>query len=104
MAQGSRYVQGSRRNLLTTGQVMQAQTIPLASLILGERQRKEYPDDQILRRADSIQRTRGLLHPIVIDPKTGVLIAGGCRTRAYGLLMMRAEADRAAGKYVPEDN
>jgi hypothetical protein len=83
---------------------MEALKMPLASIKLGERQRKEYPEEQIQRRADSIQRTRGLLHPIVVDPETGVLIAGGCRTRAYGLLMMRAEADRTAGKYVPDDS
>ncbi len=83
---------------------MEAKKMPLASIKLGERQRKEYPEDQIQRRADSIQRTRGLLHPIVVDPVSGELTAGGCRTRAYALLMMRAEADRNAGKYVPEDN
>lgn len=76
---------------------------PIAEIKVKDRQRKEYPDDEIQKRADSIQRTRGLLQPIILDPSDDSLIAGRCRMKAYGLLIARSEKDREAGKFVPED-
>jgi ParB-like chromosome segregation protein Spo0J len=81
-----------------------AELTPVANIVVHERQRKDYPLDEITKRAESIQRTKGLLHPIVIDPADNSLVAGGCRRMAYILLASRAEKDRAAGKFVPEDN
>jgi DNA modification methylase len=81
-----------------------AELTPVANIVVHERQRKDYPLDEITKRAESIQRTKGLLHPIVIDPADNSLVAGGCRRMAYILLASRAEKDRSAGKFVPEDN
>jgi hypothetical protein len=83
---------------------MEAQRKPLTEIVVRDRQRKEYPLEKIKERADSIQRTKGLLQPAVLDPRDNSLIAGRCRMMAYGLLFARAEEDRKAGRYVPEDN
>jgi len=53
--------------------------IPIDSIIIGERFRKEYKD--IPKLAESIKRI-GLIHPILID-QDNTLVAGGRRLRAY---------------------
>lgn len=82
----------------------EAQKMPIAKIVVRpDRQRKEYPREQIEERANSIQRTRGLLQPVVLNPEDNTLRAGRCRMMAYGLLIARAAKDREAGRYVPED-
>lgn len=76
----------------------------VSDIKVHDRQRASYPLDEIVKRADSIQKTEGLLEPIVLDPADDSLVNGGCRRMAYILLASRAEQDRAAGRYVPEDN
>jgi len=61
----------------------------LSSIKLNARQRKVYDQDEIVKLAESIRRTKGLIHPIVIDPEDESLVAGNRRLLAYIHLMSR---------------
>jgi len=54
--------------------------IPISSITVGERQRKEFKPEDLASLADSISRL-GLIHPIILD-ETYNLVAGERRLRA----------------------
>lgn len=60
--------------------------IPLSSIKVGERFRKDYGDDEMHELIESI-RTRGIIQPISIDQNMN-LLAGGRRHRAASLLKL----------------
>lgn len=63
----------------------QSKRTPVADIIVSpDRQRKEFPEEELRALADSIKRI-GLIHPIVIDSENN-LLAGERRLRAVKLL------------------
>lgn len=65
---------------------LEAAKRPNSGIVVHPRQRKEYDQAAIAALAESIRRTGGLLHPIVLDPADDSLVAGGRRRLAYGYL------------------
>lgn len=59
------------------------ETRPISSIVVHPRQRQEYDPEEITKLANSIRRTKGLIHPIVLDPSDNSLVAGGRRMHAY---------------------
>lgn len=75
------------------------ETLPLASIIIGERQRSDVPLEHIESLAKEIVETE-LLHAVVVGPENK-LVGGFCRTRAGALLAERGQRFRYNGEEVP---
>jgi DNA modification methylase len=80
--------------LLTT------ETRAISTIVIHPRQRQEYIPEEIAKLASSVRRTRGLIHPIVLDPADDSLVAGGRRTQAY-LWLQDKYPDEPQWKEIP---
>lgn len=58
-------------------------TRPLSSITVHPRQRQDYDPEEIKKLGESVRRTSGLIHPIVLDPEDDSLVAGGRRMQSY---------------------
>lgn len=68
---------------------MNVSTRPPSTVTIHPRQRQEYDPEELSKLAESIRRTKGLIHPIVLDPSDESLVAGGRRLNAYMILASR---------------